>query len=137
MLIEYGGLVVKAGLDVLDTKTLFGALISARKQLKDDETIINEWFQTGKNAFDKEQKFFTPAIEKNLKKSQRKRYVKILENLGCVLTNSGMSGMVLFTDINQLKNVVKDIKHLLKSSIRTKIERYYYEQTRIKSAYCI
>ena len=54
-LIELGGLVSKAGLDTLDTKTLYGALISLILQ-KDNLEILKNWQEKGTLAFAKEGK---------------------------------------------------------------------------------
>ena len=54
-LIELGGLVAKAGLDSLNTKTFYGALMSLSAQ-KEDLNVINSWQEQGTIAFAKDSK---------------------------------------------------------------------------------
>jgi hypothetical protein len=49
-LIELGGLVAKAKLDHLDTKTLYGALLSLQPQVGNTTTIA-QWLKQGQAAF--------------------------------------------------------------------------------------
>jgi hypothetical protein len=63
-LIEVGGLVTKAGLDYLNTNTLYGALISLSEQLDNDPAIIDQWTEIGRNKFEQEQQKYTPVIIK-------------------------------------------------------------------------
>ena len=63
-LIEVGGLVVKAGLDHLPTNTLYGALLSLKNNLEHNNSIQEEWTNSGKAAFDKEEKNKTAVILK-------------------------------------------------------------------------
>ncbi|XVN43616.1 MAG: conjugal transfer protein TraD [Candidatus Rickettsia vulgarisii] len=51
-LIEIGGLVVKAKLDDLPSNSLFGALISLKKELIQHPNVQDQWTQIGKNIFD-------------------------------------------------------------------------------------
>ena len=54
-LIELGGLIAKAGLDALDTKILYGALISLNVQKNNLETL-KTWQEKGTLAFAKDSK---------------------------------------------------------------------------------
>ena len=49
-LIELGGLIAKAGLDELESKTLLGALLSLSKE-KDNLEVLKTWAETGQKAF--------------------------------------------------------------------------------------
>lgn len=60
-LIEQGGLITKAGLDHLPNNALYGALLSLKEQLTDDENIVSSWIIHGNAAFNKE-KLNTTAI---------------------------------------------------------------------------
>jgi len=55
-LIELGGLVVKAGLDNLDSNTLYGAMLFLKSSMQGNEQIIKSWTQTGSAAFEVEEK---------------------------------------------------------------------------------
>ena len=63
-LIEVGGIVTKAGLDYLNTNTLYGALLSLSDQLDHDPAIIDQWTQVGRDKFEQEQQKYTPVIIK-------------------------------------------------------------------------
>lgn len=51
-LIEMGGLILKAGIDTLDTHALYGALLSIKEKMNKPETL-QQWSQKGANAFNK------------------------------------------------------------------------------------
>lgn len=51
-LIEMGGLVVKAGIDTLDTHALYGAFLSIKEKMNKAE-ILQQWSQKGASAFAK------------------------------------------------------------------------------------
>ncbi|MBY0282225.1 MAG: conjugal transfer protein TraD [Alphaproteobacteria bacterium] len=53
-LIEMGGLIEKAGIDSLETATLYGALLSLKEKMKKAE-ILQHWNQQGSRAFIKNQ----------------------------------------------------------------------------------
>lgn len=55
-LIEIGGLVVKAELDHLPTNTLYGALLSLKNTLAENDNIIKQWSNLGKTVLDKDEK---------------------------------------------------------------------------------
>lgn len=61
-LIEMGGLVTKAGIDYLPSNALYGALLSIKKALDNNENIIPSWTKKGSYAFDKEKQNATPVI---------------------------------------------------------------------------
>jgi hypothetical protein len=63
-LIEKGGLITKAGLDHLPSNALYGALISIKKDLDDNENLLSGWIVKGNTAFNAEQKDTTPVILK-------------------------------------------------------------------------
>ena len=63
-LIEKGGLVTKAGLDDLPTNALYGALLSLKKDLDDNENLLAAWVVKGNAAFNAETKNSTPVILK-------------------------------------------------------------------------
>ena len=63
-LIEKGGLVTKSGLDHLPTNALYGALLSLKKDLDDNENLLSGWIVKGNSAFNAEQKDTTPVILK-------------------------------------------------------------------------
>ena len=64
VLIEKGGLVTKAGLDDLPTNALYGALLSLKKDLDDNEILLAAWLVKGNAAFNAETKNSTPIILK-------------------------------------------------------------------------
>ena len=55
-LIEIGGLVVKAELDHLPTNTLYGALLSLKNTLAENDAILKQWSNSGKTVLDKDEK---------------------------------------------------------------------------------
>lgn len=55
-LIAMGGLIAKAKLDDLPSNSLFGALISLKKELIQHPNVQDQWTQIGKNIFDQESK---------------------------------------------------------------------------------
>lgn len=61
-LIENGGLINKAGLDHLPSNALYGALLSLKDQLNDNQQIMAAWIVKGDKAFNQEQQKFTPVI---------------------------------------------------------------------------
>jgi hypothetical protein len=63
-LIEKGGLVTKSGLDHLPTNALYGALLSIKKDLDDNENLLAAWVVKGNSAFNAEKKDTTPVILK-------------------------------------------------------------------------
>jgi len=63
-LIEVGGLVAKAGIDMLPSNTLYGALLSLSHALENDTKIKDTWTKLGSSKFDKEAKETTPVIIK-------------------------------------------------------------------------
>ena len=62
LLIELGGLVVKAGLDHLPTNVFYGALLSLASTLETNPNIKQIWTQQGQAAFDLEQQNKTSVI---------------------------------------------------------------------------
>ena len=63
-LIEIGGLVVKAELDHLPTNTLYGALLSLKNTLAENDAILKQWSSLGKTVLDKDEKSKTAIILK-------------------------------------------------------------------------
>ena len=61
-LIENGGLITKAGLDHLPSNALYGALLSLKKQINQNQEITDAWIIDGDKAFNEEHKKFTPVI---------------------------------------------------------------------------
>ena len=55
-LIQQGGLITKAGLDHLPTNALYGALLSIKKDLDDNENLLSAWIVKGNAAFNAESK---------------------------------------------------------------------------------
>ena len=63
-LIEQGGLITKAGLDNLPSNALYGALLSLKEQLDDNQHLLSGWIVKGNSAFNTENKRATPVILK-------------------------------------------------------------------------
>ncbi|MES2214777.1 MAG: conjugal transfer protein TraD [Pseudomonadota bacterium] len=63
-LIELGGLVVKAGIDVLPLDTLYGGLLSLSSSLETDGGIRETWAKLGKAKLEKEKDQNTLVIVK-------------------------------------------------------------------------
>lgn len=61
-LIEMGGLVAKAELGTLPPETLLGGLLSLHSTLNKNDEIIEQWAQSGKEAFSEANKGKTPVI---------------------------------------------------------------------------
>ena len=61
-LIENGGLITKAGLDHLPSNALYGALLSLKEQLNDNQQIMAAWVIKGDKAFNAEQQNSTSVI---------------------------------------------------------------------------
>ena len=61
-LIETGGLVVKAGLGRLPNNALYGALLSIKEDLEQDELVMAAWIVKGDKALNQEQKKSVPVI---------------------------------------------------------------------------
>ena len=53
-LLKKAQFITKAGLDHLPDNALFGALLSLKEQLNDNENIISSWIVHGNQAFNKE-----------------------------------------------------------------------------------
>lgn len=109
-LIELGGLVVKAELDHLPTNTLYGALLTLRSALIEDNNIKAYWTKIGSEKFDLEQREFTPVIikfdqqpEKNIRDTLRSHDLKWNK------FRSEWYGNVL--NLQQLKTDLVSVKH--------------------------
>ena len=63
-LIEQGGLITKAGLDHLASNALYGALLSIKKDLDANESLLSKWIVKGQAAFNAEKRQTTPVILK-------------------------------------------------------------------------
>ena len=63
-LIEKGGLITKAGLDHLPTNALYGALLSIKKELDNNENLVSNWIVQGNSAFNAEKQNTTAVILK-------------------------------------------------------------------------
>lgn len=63
-LIEKGGLITKAGLDHLPANALYGALLSIKKELDDNEDLVSNWIVHGNAAFNTERKETVAVILK-------------------------------------------------------------------------
>lgn len=109
-LIELGGLVVKAELDHLPTNTLYGALLTLRSALIEDNNIKAYWTKIGSEKFDLEQSEFTPVIikfdqqpEKNIRDTLRSHDLKWNK------FRSEWYGNVV--NLQQLKTDLASVKH--------------------------
>ena len=63
-LIELGGLIVKAGIDSLETDTLYGALLGVAKNLEADASLKTGWTAAGSARMIEEEQKYTPVIVK-------------------------------------------------------------------------
>ena len=61
-LIEHGGLIAKANLAHLPSNALYGALLSLKKQMDNDQIILDSWVTYGDSAFKAEQNLFSQII---------------------------------------------------------------------------
>lgn len=111
-LIEVGGLVVKAGLDHLATNILYGALLSLKNSLNDDEHIKKQWQEIGKNAFDQEEQIKTPVILKLPEKPSTEIRQNIRAN-GLKWNALRQEWYGYVTDLDTLKNDLQNIDHEL------------------------
>jgi len=51
-LIEMGGLILKAGIDTLDTNALYGALLTIKEKMNKGD-LLQQWSQKGASAFNR------------------------------------------------------------------------------------
>ena len=111
-LIELGGLIVKADLDLLPTNTLFGSLISLQEAIKTNPKIKDIWAKTGKELLDKEANEKLPVILQLTNKPDQDIRDQIRSHgLKWNSLRSEWYGYV--TDLDSLKQLLKDIDHNL------------------------
>lgn len=111
-LIEVGGLVAKAGIDMLPTNTLYGALISLARSLEEDIKIKDAWTKLGSSKFDKEEKETTAVIIKfNEKESKELRDNLRTLNLRWNKFRNEWYGKI--SDVDSLKKSLQAVKYEL------------------------
>jgi hypothetical protein len=109
-LIEIGGLVVKAGLDHFPTNTLYGALLSLKNNLAENPSLQQQWTGLGRDVLDKEEQTKQPVILTLTEKpSPEIRAIIRSHGLKWNILRAEWYGYV--TDIDSLKNTIKDIDH--------------------------
>jgi hypothetical protein len=109
-LIEVGGLVVKASLDNLPTNTLYGALLSLKQAVNEDEAIRQGWNHLGKTAFDLEAKTKTAIILKLTEKPPQEIRTHIRSH-GLKWNHLRQEWYGYVTDIDSLKEGINNLDH--------------------------
>lgn len=111
-LIEIGGLVVKAELDYLPTNTLYGALLSLKNALAENDTALKQWSNLGKAVLDKDEQSKTAIILKlSVQPSAEIRTHLRQHGLRWNRLRKEWYGYV--ANINSLKEIIASIKHEL------------------------
>jgi hypothetical protein len=111
-LIEVGGLVVKAELDHLPTNTLYGALLSLKNTLAENDSILKQWSSLGKTVLDKDEKSKVAIILKlaEMPSSEIRTHLRT-HGLRWNRLREEWYGYV--ASINSLKEGITSIKHQL------------------------
>ena len=111
-LIEKGRLITKAELDHLPTNALYGALLSLKKQLNDNEKIISGWIIKGNAAFNKEKKDTTAIILK-FADEPIKEIRDFIRSLGLRFNRFRQEWYGTIENPNELKSKLGDINYEL------------------------
>jgi hypothetical protein len=112
LLIEKGGLIIKAGLDHLPTNALYGALLSIKANLVADNNLVSNWAQRGDEEFKSETKNTTAIILKfDTEPSSNIRELVRTHGLRFNRFRSEWYGNA--TEIEKLKNSLGDIKYTI------------------------
>jgi hypothetical protein len=109
-LIEIGGLVVKAELDHLPTNILYGALLSLKNTLAENDSILKQWSSLGKTVLDKDEKSKVAIILKldEMPSSETRTHLRT-HGLRWNKLREEWYGYV--SDVNSLKDGIASIKH--------------------------
>ena len=111
-LIKNGGLIAKAGLDHFPTNALYGALISLKQQLDNNQQIMAAWVIKGDKAFNKEQKNSTPVILK-FAAEPIKEVRNSIRSLGMRFNRFRSEWYGNVHNIAELKTCISEYKHNL------------------------
>jgi len=111
-LIENGGLITKTGLDHLPTNALYGALLSLKEQINDNDQIIAAWIVKGDKAFNAEKKTFTPVICK-FASEPIKEIRDSIRSLGLRWNKFRQEWYGNIQNISALKKTIEDTQHEL------------------------
>jgi hypothetical protein len=109
-LIEVGGLVVKAELDHLPTNTLYGALLSLKKDLSKNESLQKQWTELGKDILNKEEQS-KQAVILTLTEKPSQEIRNHIRSHGLKWNNVRAEWYGYVTDLDLLKEAIKDIDH--------------------------
>jgi len=109
-LIEVGGLVVKAELDHLPTNTLYGALLSLKKDLSKNESLQKQWTELGKDILNKEEQS-KQAVILTLTEKPSQEIRNHIRSHGLKWNNVRAEWYGYVTDLDLQKVAIKDIAH--------------------------
>ena len=110
-LIKKAEFITKAGLNYLPDNALYGALLSLKKQLDDNENIISSWIVHGNLAFNHQKQ--CPAILKFACKPS-KEVKDFIQSLGLKWNKLKGEWRGNIKDVDSLKDKIKDTDHELK-----------------------
>jgi hypothetical protein len=111
LLIELGGLVVKAELESLPSNTLYGALLSLKDQMQtNNQNIIDNWTKVGRSVFDKEEKD-KQTIILTFEAEPTKELTSKIRNLGLKWNFVRKEWYGCVTDMDLLKETLKEQSH--------------------------
>lgn len=111
LLIELGGLVVKAELESLPSNTLYGALLSLKDQMKtNNKNIIDTWTKVGRSVFDKEEKD-KQTIILTFESEPPKELTSKIRNLGLKWNFVRKEWYGYVADMDLLKDTIKEQSH--------------------------
>lgn len=109
-LIENGGLIVKAELDHLPSNALYGALLSLKEQLNNNQEIISSWIVKGNKAFNDETKNTTAVILK-FDNEPEKITRDTIRSHGLKFNRFRQEWYGTVNDLNELKSFLTNIQH--------------------------
>jgi len=115
-LIELGGLVTKAELDILPVNALYGALLFLKETLHGNKEVVTGWIAKGKIAFDEEKKDKLPIIIKMVTKPELK-IRSLLREHGLKWNYLRQEWYGYVNDIGSLKNGLVDIEYKIEDII--------------------
>jgi predicted small secreted protein len=110
-LIKKAQFITKAGLEHLPDNALFGALLSLKQQLNDNENIISSWIVHGNQAFNKENQHNNVICKFTSHPAREVRdFIKSIGLNWNKLTRRWEGNV---EDLDALKSKIKDTEHQL------------------------
>lgn len=111
-LIDNGRLITKAGLDHLPTNALYGALLSLKEELNNNDLIASQWIVKGNKALNKEKLQATAVILKFANEPE-KTLRDFIRSLGMRFNRFRSEWYGDIKEMDKLKNCLENVNHKL------------------------